>query len=216
LGAARANQSRRPGLLGALSRSPAAVQRHHRDGPHGGRDHRGRRGWDDRHDRRGRRPHDARARARHPEWRHRLRPARGRRRAPAPPAGPAAKSATTGALALEIGEIVVEQGRVRFDDASVAPPARLRVGPIALTANEVTWPGRQPARVKLSASTPEAGTFDAEGTVALDPVRFELRARVAGVTLAPYRSYVPLTARLQGRLEADMALKGRLGETMQL
>src|SRR5438128_1125667 len=136
--------------------------------------------------------------------------------APAPSARPAAKSATTGALALEIGEIVVEQGRVRFDDASVAPPARLRVGPIALTANDVTWPGRQPARVKLSASTPEAGTFDAEGTVALDPVRFELRARVAGVTLAPYRSYVPLTARLQGRLEADMALKGRLGETMQL
>ena len=136
--------------------------------------------------------------------------------APAPSARPAAKSATTGALALEIGEIVVEQGRVRFDDASVAPPARLRVGPIALTANDVTWPGQQPARVKLSASTPEAGTFDAEGTVALDPVRFELRARVAGVTLAPYRSYVPLTARLQGRLEADMALKGRLGETMQL
>jgi hypothetical protein len=134
----------------------------------------------------------------------------------APSVGPAAKPATTGALALEIGEIAVEQGRVRFDDASVAPPARLRVGPIALTANDVTWPGRQPARVKFSASTPEAGTFDAEGTVALDPVRFELRARVAGVTLAPYRSYVPLTARLQGRLEADMALKGQLGETMQL
>ena len=96
------------------------------------------------------------------------------------------------------------------------PPARLRIEPIALTANDVTWPGRQPARVKFSAGTPEAGTFDAEGTVALDPVRFELRARVAGVTLAPYRSYVPLNARLQGRLEADLALKGQLGETMQL
>jgi len=136
--------------------------------------------------------------------------------APAPSAGPGAKPATTGALALEIGEIAVEHGRVRFDDASVAPPARLRVGQIALTANDVTWPGRQRARVKFSASTPEAGTFDADGTVALDPVRFELRARVAGVTLAPYRSYVPLTARLQGRLEADMVLKGQLGETMQL
>jgi hypothetical protein len=120
------------------------------------------------------------------------------------------------ALALEIGEIAVEEGRVRFDDASVAPPARLRVGPIALTASEVTWPGRQPARVKLSATTPEAGTFDAEGTVALDPVRFEVRARMAGVTLAPYRSYVPLPARLQGRLEAELTLKGQLGEPMRL
>ena len=55
--------------------------------------------------------------------------------------------------------LAVEQGRVRFDDASVRPPARLRVGPIALTANDVTWPGRQPARVKFSASTPEAGTL---------------------------------------------------------
>jgi uncharacterized protein involved in outer membrane biogenesis len=138
--------------------------------------------------------------------------------APAPSAGPGAKPAptTTGALALEIGEIAVEEGRVRFDDASVTPPARLRAGPIALTANDVTWPGRQPARVKLSAATPEAGTLDAEGTVALDPVRFEVRARMAGVTLAPYRPYVPLTARLQGRLEADLALKGQLGEPLQL
>ena len=138
--------------------------------------------------------------------------------APAPSAGPVAKPAatTTGALALEIGEIAVDEGRVRFDDASVTPPARLRVGPIALTASDVTWPGRQPARVKLSATTPEAGTFDAEGTVALDPVRFEVRARMAGVTLAPYRAYVPLTARLQGRLEADLTLKGQLGEPLQL
>jgi uncharacterized protein involved in outer membrane biogenesis len=138
--------------------------------------------------------------------------------APAPAAGPAAKPAatTTGALALEIGEIAVERGRVRFDDASVTPPARLRIEPIALTANNVTWPGRQPARVKFSAGTPEAGTFDAEGTVALDPVRFELRARMAGVTLAPYRAYVPLTARLQGRIEADLTLKGQLGEPLQL
>ncbi len=133
-------------------------------------------------------------------------------------AAPAAKpaTATTGALALEIGEIAVEQGRVRLDDASVTPLARLRVEPIILTANDFTWPGRQAARVKFSAATPEAGTVDAEGTVALDPVRFDLRARMRDVTLAPYRAYVPLTARLGGRLEADLTLKGQLGEPLQL
>ncbi|MEX2221340.1 MAG: DUF748 domain-containing protein [Candidatus Rokuibacteriota bacterium] len=128
-----------------------------------------------------------------------------------PPAGPPAST-----LALEIGEIAVEEGRVLLDDATVTPPARLRVTPIRLTASDVTWPSRRPARVKLSATTPDAGTFDAEGTVALDPVRFELRARLAGVALAPYRPYVPLPARLQGRLEADIALKGQLGAAMQL
>jgi uncharacterized protein involved in outer membrane biogenesis len=138
--------------------------------------------------------------------------------APAPSTGSAPKPApaTTGALALEIGEIAIEQGRVRLDDASVSPPARLRVEPIALTANDFTWPGGQVARVKFSATTPEAGTVDAEGTVALDPVRFDLRARMRGVTLAPYRAYVPLTARLQGQLEADLTLKGQLGEPLQL
>jgi uncharacterized protein involved in outer membrane biogenesis len=138
--------------------------------------------------------------------------------APAPSVAPAAKPApaTTGALALEIGEIAVEQGRVRLDDASVSPPARLRVEPIALTATNATWPGGQPARVKFSATTPEAGTVDADGTVALDPLRFELRARMAGVALAPYRSYVPLAARLQGRLEADLTVKGQLGDAIQL
>jgi uncharacterized protein involved in outer membrane biogenesis len=140
---------------------------------------------------------------------------------PAPASGPAAggKAAPrTGAaaVALEIGEIAVENGRVRLDDASVAPPARLSVAPISLTAGDVTWPGQRPTRVKLAASTPEAGTVEAEGTVSLDPVRFELRAKVAGAALSPYRSYVPVPARLQGRLEADLALNGRLGEPIEL
>ena len=139
--------------------------------------------------------------------------------ASAPPPGPGTKpspKAPAPALALEIGQIAVEEGRVLLDDASVSPPVRLRVRPIRLTASDVTWPNRRPAQVKLSATTPEAGTFEAEGTVALDPVRFELHARMAGVALAPYRPYVPLPARLQGRLEADLALQGRLGERMQL
>ncbi len=129
-------------------------------------------------------------------------PASGEKAAATPPAA---------ALALEVGEIVVEEGRVRLDDASVSPPARLRVAPIKLTASDVTWPSRRPARVTLSAVTPQAGTIEAEGTVSLDPVRFDLRARLAGVALTPYRPYVRIPARLRGRLEADLALRGRLG-----
>ena len=120
------------------------------------------------------------------------------------------------AFALEIAEIALEEGRVRLDDASVSPPARLRVAPIRLSARDVTWPNRRPAQVKLSATTPEAGTVEAEGTVSPGPIRFELRTRVTGVALAPYRAYVPLPARLQGRLEADLALTGQVGAPMQL
>ena len=138
---------------------------------------------------------------------------------PASATGPAGKPAPprpAPAGALEIGEIAVEDGRVRLDDASVAPPARLRVAPISLTASDVTWPGRRPMRVKLAATMPETGTVEAEGTVSLDPVRWQLRARMAGVALPPYRAYVRVPGRLQGRLEADLALDGGLGETMEL
>jgi uncharacterized protein involved in outer membrane biogenesis len=130
--------------------------------------------------------------------------------APAPTARPGAAPPAR-AFALEIGEVAVEEGRVLLDDASVSPRARLRVTPIRLTATNVTWPSRGQARATLTATMPEAGTLQAEGSVALDPVRFDVRARMAGVALAPYRSYVPLQARLQGRLEADLALKGQLG-----
>jgi len=136
--------------------------------------------------------------------------------APTPTARPAAAPPAS-TFALEIGEVAVEEGRVLLDDASVSPRARLRVTPIRLTATDVTWPSRGQARATLTATMPEAGTVEAEGSVALDPIRFDVRARMAGVALAPYRPYVPLPARLQGRLEADLTLKGQLGtQPMQL
>jgi len=132
---------------------------------------------------------------------------------PAPPAAaPAVKPAAKPSEAvIEIGEFVVDDGRLRLDDAIVSPPARLRVAPIRLTARNVTWPSRRPIQVQFRAATPEAGTLEAEGSVTLDPIRFDLRARVTAVALAPYRPYVPLPARLQGRLDGDLAMKGTLG-----
>ena len=129
-----------------------------------------------------------------------------------PDAAPAVKpAAKPSELALEIGEVVVEDGRLRLDDAIVSPPARLRVAPIRLTARDVTWPSRRPIQVQFRAATPEAGTLEAGGSVTLDPVRFDLRARATAIALAPYRPYVPLPARLQGRLDGDLAMKGTLG-----
>ena len=129
-----------------------------------------------------------------------------------PDAAPAVKPAAKPSdLTLEIGEVVVDDGRLRLDDAIVSPPARLRVAPVRLTARDVTWPSRRPIQVQFTSATPEAGTVEAEGSVTLDPVRFDLRARVTAVALAPYRPYVPLRARLEGRLDGDLAMKGTLG-----
>jgi uncharacterized protein involved in outer membrane biogenesis len=129
---------------------------------------------------------------------------------------PAAKAALPSDFSIEVGEVSVEDGRLRLDDATVEPPARLRLAPIRLTARDLTWPSRGPATVQLSVATPEAGTIETQGTIALDPVRFDLRTRVTGVALAPYRSYVPLAARLAGRLEADLTAKGTLGAKLEI
>lgn len=141
-------------------------------------------------------------------------PAGGPGAAPALPEGKAGKLPP--GFAIEIGEVSVEDGRLRLDDATVEPPARLRVAPIRLTARDFTWPNRRPATVELRVATPGAGTLEAAGTVALDPLRFELRTRLAGIALGPYRAYVPLTARLEGRLEGDLTLKGALGPKTEL
>ena len=141
-----------------------------------------------------------------------------------PPAGPpspaaAARAAAAPAgsgLAVEIGEFVVSEGTLTLDDASVAPPARLRISPFGLTARDVTWPGPRAAKVEMKVALPVTGTFDATGTVSLDPVKLDLRARLAGAALGPYQAYVPVAARIRGRLDADVAITGALTPRIDL
>ena len=141
-----------------------------------------------------------------------------------PPAGPpspaaAARAAAAPAgsgLAVEIGEFVVSEGTLTLDDASVAPPARLRISPFGLTARDVAWPGPRAAKVEMKVALPVTGTFDATGTVSLDPVKLDLRARLAGAALGPYQAYVPVAARIRGRLDADVAITGALAPRIDL
>ncbi|HEX6082219.1 MAG TPA: DUF748 domain-containing protein [Methylomirabilota bacterium] len=114
-------------------------------------------------------------------------------------------------FAIEVGEVSVENGRLRLDDATVEPAAAFRLAPIRLNARTLTWPSRGPATVKLSAGTPGGGTVETEGTVRLDPVRFDLRTRLVNVAVAPYRPYAPLAARVDGHVEGDLTAKGTVG-----
>ena len=119
-------------------------------------------------------------------------------------------------FAIEVGEISVEDGRLRLDDATVEPPARLRLAPIRLTARDLSWPSRGPATITLTAATPDGGTIETQGTVALDPVRLDLRTHLVGITLAPYHPYLPLAGRVQGHLDGDLTMKGTLGEKIAM
>ena len=133
--------------------------------------------------------------------------------APVPAAKPTPLPAD---FAIEIGEVSVEDGRLRLDDATVEPPARLRLAPIRLTARDLTWPNRRPVAVTLTAATPDGGTVETQGTIALDPVRFDLRTHLVGIAMAPYHPYLPLAGRVQGHLDGDLAMKGTLGPKMEM
>jgi len=52
--------------------------------------------------------------------------------------------------------------------------------------------------------------------VSLDPVKLDLRARLAGAALGPYQAYVPVAARIRGRLDADVSVTGALAPRIDL
>ena len=91
------------------------------------------------------------------------------------------------------------------------PAAVFRLTPIRFTARSLTWPSRGPATLQLSAGTPEGGTIETQGTVVLDPVRFDLRTRLVNIAVAPYRAYAPLAAKVEGHVEGDLTAKGTVG-----
>jgi uncharacterized protein involved in outer membrane biogenesis len=114
-------------------------------------------------------------------------------------------------FAIEVGEVSVEDGRLRLDDATVEPAAVFRLAPIRLTARALTWPSRGPATVQTTAGMPGGGTIETQGTVVLDPLRFDLRTKLVNIAVAPYRPYAPLAARVEGHVEGEIAAKGTMG-----
>ena len=136
-----------------------------------------------------------------------------KRPAAAPAVAPREKpSALPPDFAIELGEVAVEDGRVRLEDGMVEPAAVFRLAPIRMSARDLTWPSRRPATLQLTAGTPEGGTIETQGTLtSLDPVRFELRTRLVGISVAPYRPYAPLVARVEGRIDGEITTKGTVG-----
>ena len=113
---------------------------------------------------------------------------------------------------MDLDELVLVDGTLALRDAAASAPAPLQLTAIGLAARGLAWPARAPAKLDLTAKTPGAGTLTADGTVSLDPGRLDVRARLGGVALAPYQLYVPARGTIQGRLDADIAMAGALGE----
>lgn len=129
---------------------------------------------------------------------------------PAGPPSPRAAAAPGQTLQVEIGELVMSDGTATIDDQKVSPAVRLRVSPFGLTARGITWPSTSPAKVELKAALPIAGTLEATGTATIEPVTVDLRLKLTAAAIGLYQPYLPIVARIRGRLDADLAAKGAL------
>ncbi|HEX6211834.1 MAG TPA: DUF748 domain-containing protein, partial [Methylomirabilota bacterium] len=139
-----------------------------------------------------------------------------RRPAPADPgAGPEAPGLVAG-MELSVREAVFENGGTNIVDDAVEPAARFEIRGSRLAVQSLTWPARGPAQVQLSTPMPGRGTLKAQGTLSIEPTRLQLHAELDGIDLAPGRPYLPIDARVSGRLTGRARIDGSFGDTIRL
>jgi hypothetical protein len=130
---------------------------------------------------------------------------------PAPPVPAAAATEPAPAPrqpAFTVEELSVEDGSVTVMDEAAHAPVRVTVPRVALTLHDATWPNTRPARLLLDASLPGGGTARAEGTVAAEPARVDLRVALDDLDLPLIQPYLEFRARLRGRVDATVSVAG--------
>lgn len=128
------------------------------------------------------------------------------------PAGeaPAGDTRSPPALDVNLGELRVQDGTLTLVDGTVAPAARVGVSAIALTVKHAAWPARGPAQIGLEAALPGGGTLKVAGTAELDSRVVRINVSAKDIDLAQAHPYLPFRARVQGRVEAELDVRGRL------
>ncbi|HUG36316.1 MAG TPA: DUF748 domain-containing protein, partial [Candidatus Limnocylindrales bacterium] len=109
-------------------------------------------------------------------------------------------------LAVEVGEIRVQDGAVAWRDEAVSPPTRLSVSGVNATVTGAGWPMRGPLGVRAALQPPGGGQLSVSGRVALDPLAADLRVIARNAELAPYHPYLATPARVSGAADLDVAV----------
>ncbi|HZA41113.1 MAG TPA: DUF748 domain-containing protein [Actinomycetota bacterium] len=124
----------------------------------------------------------------------------------AKPAQAGADSAAVPPFGVEVDEVVVRDGTLAWDDATVLPPARLGATSIEATVSALSWPQPRPLNVRIGLRPPGGGHVELAGRVGLDPITADLRVIAKDAELAPYQPYVPIPARISGAADLDLAV----------
>jgi hypothetical protein len=119
-------------------------------------------------------------------------------------------------LELSVREALFENGGANIVDDAVEPAARFEIRGSRLALRDLTWPAQGSAAVQLSTPMPGRGVLKAHGTFSIEPTRLQLTAELDQVDLAPGRPYLPIDARVAGRLTGRARIDGTFGETIRL
>ncbi len=142
------------------------------------------------------------------DWLQSLNLAPGKNQAPAAQASATAPAAGA-SWQLSAQQLALKDGTLRLNDASVSPPAKLRLSDTQLTLSHVHWPLDQPAQLELTAKLQDGGSAKAaslalsgQGSEAVGKV--QLRLSDLGLALAaPYVSAY-LLPQASGVLEGEL------------
>jgi hypothetical protein len=104
---------------------------------------------------------------------------------------------------LLIKRALVEEAASSVIDDSVEPAARFEIRGTRVTAQNIAYPVKLPARVTIDTPMPGGGRLEGRGTFRVDPGRLNLRATLSGVALGPAQPYLPVSARVTGTVDGD-------------
>jgi uncharacterized protein involved in outer membrane biogenesis len=104
---------------------------------------------------------------------------------------------------IKVERITLTPAVARFTDEAVKPTTTLALGKLQVRVDDLTWPVKGPARVAFSTGMPGGGDLNIKGSVVLQPLDAELAVALRDAPVEPYQAYIPVPARLSGRLNED-------------
>jgi hypothetical protein len=106
---------------------------------------------------------------------------------------------------VRVGQLELK-GSANVRDPRAQQGARYQVSAIRASIADLTWPITTPGRLDVSTAIPGGGTLVVAGTLRPPPAPSQVQVRLRDVDVAAWNRFLPITARLSGRGEADLRI----------
>ena len=106
---------------------------------------------------------------------------------------------------VRVGQLEVK-GSANVRDPRAQQGARYQISTIRASIADVTWPITTPGRLDVLTAIPGGGTLAVSGMLRPPPAPSQLQLRLRDVDVGAWNRFLPITAKLSGRGEADLRI----------